>query len=603
MTIAKDPFESYLTRAAELFESGDIVQAGQIWQAILKKNPNSEVARAGLYKVKLYFDARATQDGLAGAKPAPAPVLTPIINPEVDKLLEQGCTLYDAGHTEDALGRWEQALAIDPENALAKGYITRAKRAKELVADNSPRDTGVIHTPESTSETAPEPIPEVAPEPVAEVDIEKCLRDGCTLYDMGQMEDALRKWELVLSADPNHALARTYVRDARKDMGLPALEDGALPPTQVDPEPEAPAPALPVREDSEELDRILREGVQLYDMGMALEATGKWRQVLEVVPDHSDAIAYLAMAERDARNTMAPSGSASRPAAPVPAPVIIPPPISQPIAVSAPPTPVLDETPEPPATNPDSVAPPTALTKAATTSPRKGLELPKGLQSLSVPAWLASPKLILGLIVGLVILVVGSTAYRQWRKEVQLKEAVEASRAEALAPVARSVMVPSLADTPAAMLKEGQQAIGEEPLITYYRAQELLRVNSTDAAAAQLLEKAKAGLSTATSASVTLADYQRQTQEGDLDSAQRTIAQLLAQAPDDASLKDRAGRLYLALCQIHASKERWQDAADSLRRGRAMFPADKSWNARLKLLENLQNMSRGDRASWVQLLG
>ena len=72
MAEAPDPFEAYLKRATDLFEAGDIVRAGQIWQAILKKVPDHQVARAGLYRVKLYFDSRATQDGLVQAEVAGA---------------------------------------------------------------------------------------------------------------------------------------------------------------------------------------------------------------------------------------------------------------------------------------------------------------------------------------------------------------------------------------------------------------------------------------------------------------------------------------------------------------------------------------------------
>jgi uncharacterized protein HemY len=231
------------------------------------------------------------------------------------------------------------------------------------------------------------------------------------------------------------------------------------------------------------------------------------------------------------------------------------------------------------------------------------LELPQGLQSLSIPSWLASPVFLLGLIVGGVVLIVGSIAFRQWRKEVQLKESIASFRQEALAPVARGSQAVNLALTPAELLKDGKQALDDEPVISYCCAQELLRMNPTDPAAAQLLENAKSAMATMASGTATLADYQKQIQDGDLDSAQKTIRILLAQNPEDAAMKQRAARLYLGLCQIYASKERWQDAADSLRKGRAMFPADKSWNARMKLLEKLQEMGRAERASWIQLLG
>ncbi|HNX94118.1 MAG TPA: hypothetical protein PKL14_03065 [Holophaga sp.] len=629
MSMAKDPFESYLKQASDLFDAGDIVQAGQIWQAILKRVPDHEIARAGLYKVKLYFDARATQGGLDHAKNGGTPAPAPTAHPEVVRLLEQGCTLYDAGHAEDALQRWEKVLELDPDNVLAKGYITGARRAQETSAADSPRNTGIIVMREADSEPGsgsawvpspvpapnPEPAQGVSPDPAADpdVDLDKLLRDGCTLYDMGQPEDALRKWEQLLAIDPGHALAQAYAQDARKELGLPPVEAGGpVAPIAEPMEADAHGTALEANAgwgaeasaDLEQLDRILREGVQLYDMGMAQEATDKWRQILETVPDHPDALAYLAMAERDAQRP-APAAvppppppayqPPSRPAAPPPQ-----------IQVAEIPAPAIEPRPEPsegPESSP-AAAPPQALTKPVPAAPvRKGVDLPQALQSVSLPSWLASPKVILFSIVGLVCVIVGSASYHQWHKEVLLRRAVESSRLEALAPVARSAQVFSLQETPESIRKEAEKTLGEEPLIAYYRAQEGVRLNPTDPAAVQLFERAKAGLAAATSASANLKEFDRQIENGDLDAASRIIGQLLAQTPEDGDLKARAGRLYRYMSQLHATKEHWQDASDCLRRGRAMFPFDKSWNSRLKLLEQVQAMSKADRAPWIQLLG
>jgi hypothetical protein len=41
-----DPFAPHLRMADDLFAQGDIVKAGQIWQAILKQDPGHGEARA-----------------------------------------------------------------------------------------------------------------------------------------------------------------------------------------------------------------------------------------------------------------------------------------------------------------------------------------------------------------------------------------------------------------------------------------------------------------------------------------------------------------------------------------------------------------------------
>lgn len=639
MSAAKDPFESYLKQASDLFDAGDVVRAGQIWQAILKKAPGHEVARAGLYRVKLYFDARATQDGLASANPVlavipDAPVPAPPPDPEVTRLLEEGCTLYDAGQVKKAIETWEQVLRMDSENVLAKGYINGAMRA-QIMGPEVDEETG--HSGASVRATSdlaqelpaivaavvpPEPEPQAqkpeppkaadAPAPAPDVDVEQLLRDGCTLYDMGQVEDALKKWERALIAEPGHALARSYIRDARKDLGLPPLEDDAIP---VMAAPEAPVQATgsSAPPDDERLEQLIREGVQLFDMGMSQEAAAKWKQVLEASPDHRDAKAYLAMAEKDLEK---PAEAPTRKSAPAPqpgAPAVRPQPIApapiqislEPIALSlAEPEAPEIETSDIPSVEAAPAAPPKALTVPQESTSRKGLALPTALQNLTLPSWFNSPVLILGSIIGLVVLVVGLVLYRNWRKDVALRDTVAAHVEEALAPVARSAQIISLDETPESLRREAQQTLDEDPLVAYYRAQELLRLSPADTEATELLERSKGNMAGAAAATApTLADYDRQRQEGDLDSAQTTITQLLLLNPDDPALKERAARLVQALAQIHAAKERWEEAEGCLKRGRALMPADKSWNARILLLHHIQKLPRADRAQWLHLIG
>ncbi len=454
MAVALDPFESYLKRAADLFEAGDIVQAGQIWQAILKKRPEHEVARAGLYKVKLYFDARATQGGLVGPKPSvevedarttqgalPRPP-----DPEVTRLLEQGCILYDAGHVEDAVTRWVQVLAKDPDNVLAKGYISGARRT---LGQPAPAATPLVATsPAEPPPAAPVASLVAAPALAPTEESDRLLRDGCTLFDMGQLEDALKKWEQILARDPAHALARAYVQDARRELGLPPLAEGARPDAAAAAAPE-PNPLSAPDADSERT--LIRDGVQLYDLGMIQEAKEKWQQVLALVPGHADAEAYLAMARKDL--AVPATVPAVRPVAPV-----LPPREPQPQAVQPRPMAlelVFDEpaaAPEPEPL-PQPVTPPSQLT-ARNQKVRKGLNLPELLRGISLPAWVASPAFILGTIAGLVILVIGSFYFLQHRKDQALKQAVAAFRASAVSPVARSSEIANLEQTPEAIRQE-----------------------------------------------------------------------------------------------------------------------------------------------------
>lgn len=591
MATTRDPFESYLLKAENLFQAGDIVQAGQIWQAILKKSPNHSDARAGLYKVKIYFDARATQDGL-----------------------------------------------IPPTEASANPL--------------------------------PDPPPVVAPAVSRTDDIERLLRDGCTLFDMGQSQDALKKWEQILELEPGHPLAIEYIKDAKKDLGLDtALDAPAPPPESLQESEPAPAPALPQRDLSERIHQLLRDGTQLYDMGMAEEACLKWEQILALYPDHKDAQTYLAMALRERSATpappppSAPPTPALRPAedpevrlrkaesllhqgrldesaflfqeilnvAPqnfrarqglrqanglmearqhthaAPAPDMYPPtpPIPWAEALVA----QLDEIPAeiPPASDSgtEGIQPPATLTTPPPPA-RKGLEIPKLLHQLQdeIPTWLKTPAAIGVLVGGILLLNLAFLWFRSHRKDVLLANAVVDFRTSAQGPITRNLDLTDLTENPATVRKEAESLVESQPLFAYYRGQELIRLNPLDGPAAKLMGRAGQIMAQApTTGKGSLKDVEKLLATGDLDGARKMLLNLLQATPDDPGLKARAARVSLSLTEIYALKERWGDAEDQLKEGQMMFPGDKSWAARLQLLNRIKSLPAEERKAWISLLG
>ncbi len=670
----RDPFESYLKKAAVLFEVGDVVQAGQIWQAILKKAPNHAEARAGLYKVKLYFDARATQDGLiseakqepvAQPEPHPAPPPEVAVPNELVRMLEQGCTLYDAGHFEDAIAKWALVLERDPSNVLAKGYITGAQRALGQPTPETPKQP----SPRSTAALAPElylgtgAIPAPAPSAPKEAlapnkdEVDRLLRDGCTLYDMGQPEDALRKWEQLLGIEPEHQLARAYIKDARRDLGLDTLSDGAIPVPQ-----ELPPTGVHPGEQAARIEQLMREGTQLFDMGMSAEAILKWEEVLALEPHHPDAEAYRALALKESQppsvpiekpaveplweeiethlrkaesllhqgrfeesaflfqealklapqNVRALQGlhqaetlqEARRGTHAAPSAQLYPPtpplPGAQRDAAITPPLPL-----EPPLPETDPAEPPSLLTAPAP-PPRKGLELPRLLRQLEaeIPPWLKEPKIIGAILGSVVALNVIYLVIRWNRGETLLKQKTISFRETALASVARNLDITNLGESPEAIRREAESALSDDPLRAYYRAQALIVQNPLDAPAAQLMGQASAAMAQSPAGGQgSIQEVDKLLQGGELDGAERMLLGLLKKTPDDADLKARLARLSLNLTQIYALKERWGDAEDQLKRGRAMFPADKAWGARLVFLGRIKAMSAEERRAWIQFLG
>jgi len=525
MPAAPDPFLAHLNRASALFEAGDVVQAGQIWQAVLKRDPAHQAAREGLYRVKLVFDQQAH------------------VNAN-EQLLQEGCTLFDLGEVRDALDKWQRILATDPRHQLALSY-----------ANNARRELGLARLP------VPERAAEAAPAPAPPADPEQLVLEGVQLYDMGMTEEAMVKWRRALELNPEHQDAPKYLEMASREQ----LQGPAGPPAPS----RAAAPAGPA--DNQLETRIWRAGQLLRDQRLE-EAVQAFQGMLDQGTQDQRILAgyHQARALLSARD-------------------------------AAPPLVLAEPAPAPPAPPPLPVGPPEALLTRSP-APRDGFRLPGNLQGLRLPRGLRSPRRIM-LALGVTVLVaLGLILYGVRRREAALKEAVAAAKLNALRPVSRMVQIPSLPETLEAVRREAQDALAEDPLRAYFRAQEWQRRDPDDPAAVQLVQRAKDKLSGPPPAAA-LADFDKALQTGNLEGARTSILALLRHDPDDLELRGRARRVLLALAPLYAGDERMAKAQEALCLGRALFPQDLTWQARLKLLEAIQAMAKSDRTSWIPLLG
>ncbi|MFN7959427.1 MAG: tetratricopeptide repeat protein [Holophagaceae bacterium] len=606
-----DPYAPYLRQADDLFAQGEVIKAGQIWQAILKQQPTHPEARERLLAVKQRLLALREAEAAAQQTPTPAPAPEPESAPEAaaeataqvdpeppptpepvpapapvaqadprstspeaalalaeaprvapgpldpERLLAEGCTLYDMGQLQDALKKWEQVLSLDPAHALARGYANGARRELGL----------------GPLQAEPAPAPVATADHHADEDIDKLLREAVQLYDMGLTEEAITKWERILALEPERQEIAGYLRDARREVG------------QATSAAAAPAPARSASAEPDQLDLKLRQAEHLLGLQRHEEAAFTFQQALSLDPGNARALQGLERCRKPAERP----APATRPTAPV-------------VTLDAQGRIAMADEDRSISGEPQGVEPPAAL-QLATPAPRVGPTLPDRLrEATDQMPWLREPKVLAALGGGLLAVIVILALVHGYRKDQALKEEVRAARAAAVAPLAQQAQAPDLAETPAAIRQEAETALGTDPLRAYLRAEALLRLNPDDAAGAQLLEKARAGLPGGVSGA-SLPEFQKHLQNGDLEAARKVIDALLRAQPDSADLRERAGRLHLTLCFAHASQAKWDEAEEDLQRGRALFPGDKGWRARLKLLEKVKAMPKEQRPAWIALLG
>ncbi len=633
-----DPFASHLQRARSLFEGGDVIQAGQIWQAILKKQADHPEARTGLLKVKLWMEAQKPvpaapppspgapavgrtphketipfkpffpPKGEAAAVPEPepedfsppvralepAPVApSPEDEPDpVAQLLKEGCTLYDMGQSEDALKKWGAILDQEPAHKLAREYVSQARR--ELGLDSIP-------IPVVAGAPIQPPAPPVAPPP----DTEALMRSATQLYEMGSLEEAISALERILGLEPGHAEARDFLGLARRELSqatppalqlppplpLPVSRPSAVPPPPSEPPPSGRNSGFithPGRSSRETVDQKLQQAERLLQLGRFEEAGFAFQMAQSLAPEDPRAAEGL---ERTRTLAAAPPVIAEPPPArPEPPPVSPPPP-----APASPPA-------QPPPAPAKAAEPPAALQTPATPV-RSGPELPRSFQELGHHPLLGSTKVLVGGATLVLVLGVGISIIQAQRKDSRLRSAVASARESAVAPVAGSAQPPDLAETVPAIRSEAESAMAIDPVRAYHRAKELLRRDSADPVAAALTEKARVALSADPVAGVSLTEFQRLLTTGDLDGADKAMDALLRARPDEPDLMLRAARLQSVIAGLHASKGEWNEARTALQRARALFPQDPTWQARLKLLDRIQAMPKEERPGWLPFLG
>ena len=594
--MAPDPYARYLQQAEELFSGGEILRAGQIWQAVLKQVPDHAAAREGLQRLKAALDAKAAaqaapaQDFPTTALPlhrdpepeAPVPVAEPAPAAQAtmdedtqDKLLREGCTLYDMGQMEDALRKWDQLLAAVPDHAMALLYVKDARKELGLPLDGS------------VSPTSPQPVHHATQEiPLFSADEEsadKLLREGCLLYDMGLSEEAVGKWEKAIKLAPHRADIQSFLDSARKDIAEAGEAVSPVTPTQALPKPTAPSPAPSLSP----ADEKVKQAEHLMGMQRFEEAAFSYQQVLDFDPNHAGAKAGLARCR-------AAQDAPAQPASPVSG--------SGPVRAEHARIEMNRSEPEP---EPAPAQPPAALTKPAP-APRSGLQVkvPENFDVSKMPTWAKDPKIWAAGAGAILLIVVGSIWYKGYARDSQLQADVAAAHRAAVAKAARDAQVPSLAESAGSILSEGKQALGSGDAVrAYLRAQTLLKRDPSNGAAAQLLDQAKASLPLAGLVGATAEEYQQHLHEGDLDQAGKVMDALLRANPDDPNLRTQALRLSLRLAEDHASQGRWGDAQANLELGRALAPDDSAWSARMALLSKIQTMPKGDRALWIAMLG
>jgi len=200
-------------------------EALRLCELLLKKHPNN----TDLQGLRTKLMARAQQGGAPEAAPAskqevPASKSTIFIadaaaaslvqqpppetaaassedvSIQVEKFIQKGVGLYEIQDFQSAIDTWKKALELDPDNRIARDYI---ENVQSLLEPNQASDV---------------PAPTAAPEAAAPAGGEgkrveekpskerliQIYNEAMDLFKQAQYQEAMEKWNFILTFHPNH---------------------------------------------------------------------------------------------------------------------------------------------------------------------------------------------------------------------------------------------------------------------------------------------------------------------------------------------------------------------------------------------------------------
>ncbi len=107
-------------------------------------------------------------------------------DPKAQRLVEEGLALYSAGRLEEALGKWDQALSIDPAVPRAAEYRQYVAENRAALASSFSAASSATHPVVSPSQPAEEPADELSLEiDVSDEDFVVGTPDSAASEDVG----------------------------------------------------------------------------------------------------------------------------------------------------------------------------------------------------------------------------------------------------------------------------------------------------------------------------------------------------------------------------------------------------------------------------------
>ncbi len=142
---------------------------------------------------------------------------------EITRLLKRGLNQYGLGDLEEAIGCWERAIELDPDNRAARDYLDTAY--EELHAAKGPADGGADADPDAATEAfqdeadTPRTVDGAAAIqlPASDEEPNEAVARALAAYKEGRMEEAWRDLQEAAEQEPGRLDIQGYIAMMRSE--------------------------------------------------------------------------------------------------------------------------------------------------------------------------------------------------------------------------------------------------------------------------------------------------------------------------------------------------------------------------------------------------
>ena len=225
------------------------------------------------------------------AKTEPAAPAPKNKDAQVKKIISDGKNLLKQERFDEAMGKFREALGLDPKNKDAQNLLKKAENEKTNSLAKAEEKKKEELAKQQKAEAKARTEAEKNKQKEIENKIEKIITDAEKLRDQKKFDEATAKTQQALLMDPQNKDAQKLLKDIEKDKTAALAKTEEMKKQELAKQQKAEEEKKKelAAQKEKELDKIISDAEKLLDQKKFDEATAKTQQALLMDPQNKDA--------------------------------------------------------------------------------------------------------------------------------------------------------------------------------------------------------------------------------------------------------------------------------------------------------------------------